>query len=154
MICLQDHEQFYGQKNGVGEQLKKSIYTHDPELLKTIQDYEDPSLEELKKKLEEFNPENATFEFSSKFKTNKNEQFCINYGNANNRYWIIEYGFALLNNKTDMFAVHVDVPNGQSDSQVVFLFHNKESTELTDLARQKLAKANKDDSSKREASDA
>lgn len=89
----------------------------------------------MKKIFKEFNPDNSTFEVVSKYKQSKGDQVCINYGNANNRYWIIEYGFALLDNANDMFNVHIDVPNGQSDHQEVFLFIYKESTELYELAR-------------------
>ena len=51
----------------------------------------------------------------------KGEHICFNYGRCNNRYWIINYGLAIVDNEYDAVPVHVMI----GDEEKVVLLHRK-----------------------------
>ena len=63
----------------------------------------------------------------------KGDHVCSNYGRACNRYWIVNYAFAIRGNEYDSFPVFVNVEG--KDVQVVLLYGDGDYSDLVELVK-------------------
>ena len=66
----------------------------------------------------------------------KGEHICNNYGPISNRYFVIRYGIAIVDNEYDGIPIHVDL-KGQ-DYKVVILFKDSNLEPFLGLVKKHL----------------